>query len=648
MPSPWGTRLAGVALGLLLAGAVAAGVVLNLPVRPPAGVVTPAGTAAAPQVVAWGTATVLPSPRFSAPMGAARQVDFVAPGEGWALVGCAPRHPCILLGTRDGGLTWTRLWSTRQPLAGMAFVSSQDGYAWTEGPFARLFATVDGGRTWHVRFLGGPIPWSSVAAGPHGLFVTVGGEMVRSQDGGQSWQWVSLPGCIPQAVRFAGADGVVVGTSPHGACAYQTSDGGRRWQPLLSRPGLAVPFLGQLASPVCTQAQGWPAGPGSAWLALTCRLPGGPMQVVVHTQDGGATWHLAWRGPAHPLAFLGTQAWREQGPGIAWSADGGRTFHPSQGLCANTPCQAHLDFLTPRTGYAATSQGVFATWDGGHTWHQVWPWDGPGPLVAAQLVTPRVGVAVPYVAPYVVLRTLDRGQTWQVWQVLPPSLKVTALDLWSAGEGLLLATRNGLSLLIQVGPGKARRTLPLPRTAAGPVQVTCAAFSSPDRGVVADVFGNVWATANGGASWTQMAPPPLGLAQALADGPDRTIYALVEWKVVQRSRGGTWTGGHLGLVRSPDGGKNWTAVAAWPWPSPRQAQAPLALATRGGQVWTVAYASLLFSADQGARFRGTHLPPALSFPASLSLADGRHGWLLTAQGTLWATGDGGHTWRQVP
>ena len=696
-----GRRLGRAALSTLIGAAVAAAVlaavVLNLPVRPPTGLTSTSGAAAAPNIrlaTAGRVTTLTPSVRLAG--SAAVATDFLSPGRGWAVVGCGTRQgtptspalpslrPCSVIGTSDGGLTWTTLWRTSAQLVGIAFANWADGYAWTGRGAClsvlcptRLYATSDGGRLWVERPVGATV-WSSVVVtGASTLWSTVGGLLRRSDDAGRAWQIIPTLGCIAEGVRFDGPDGVVVGRNSQGLCADRTADGGATWQPLLTgldAPAVRAAFarfvdssglgsvLGGPAAvrPGCSRGEGWPAGAKAAWLVVRCNQVNPDMLAVLHTADGGATWQLVWDTAGctgacrrlgqgeDPLAFLGDTAWRTAGPAVATASLGGGPFRAGGRLCLAADCVPALELLSAARAVAATSQGVFATADGGATWQRLWPASGPGPLAAVSLVAPGVGLAVARLDPSTILETADGGRAWRVWGRLPAGVVAARLDFLTPRQGYVYGTRAGRPVLLYTadGPGRLRR-MATPLSRGRPLALARIAFRTAATGLALDPFGDAWRTSDGARTWRIVAPMPLGLPQAAAWGGPRTLYALVASEPPRGRGAGGGASGHLGLVASTDAGAAFRPLAAWPWPPARGQFDATVLAAHGQDLWLFAYDGLLASTDGGATWTMVRLPPGRLAPTTLEFANAQAGWLLSASGALFGTDDGGRRWRQV-
>lgn len=687
----------GAVVTVLVAGTMSIAVVLNLPVHPPTGFTSPTGAAAAPQIVSRVTGRVASAKDpIREPGAPAVAVDFLTPVRGWAITGCTPSRgatggaataltrPCTVRSTNDSGLSWRPDWTTRRQLTGLRFPTARDGYAWTgagQCPSGtscptRLYATVNGGRTWTLRFVGSAA-WSSLTVtGPRTLWGTVGGELLESTNGGTTWDLRPVPRCIPETVAFDGSVGIVTGANPGGLCAVRSVNGGHSFQPLfaslkarslgglfakfIEHTGLSA-FVGGVsgAQSLCTDGEAIPSGAHGIWLTVGCNAINPNMLAVWHSSNGGKSWTSRWQSAGCgaycmaqgqgllPLAFVpGASTVFRTAPGaLARSTDGGRTFVDGGPLCRSSDCVPTLDFLSPDQGYAATTQGLFATVNGGATWQRLWPAAGPGPLASVSLVGRGLGFAVPELAPDRILETRNGGATWRPFAVLPANTAVTLIDFVSVRAGFVYGTRSGKGVLLRTtNAGRAFTSLPLPHVAVGSAQMAALAFRNPLNGLAIDVFGDAWRTRDGGRTWVALAPPPLGHPQQIAWGSVKTAYA----SVLQKGDGkGAGSVGHLGLLVSHDGGRSWTPLAAWPWPPAAGQFSANALAVHGTNVWTFAYGGLLHSVDGGNVWREIRLPASALSPAFLTFSGRSTGWLLTAGGQLYATRDAGESWRQT-
>ena len=386
-----------------------------------------------------------------------------------------------LLTTVDGGRTWRVGTAFGAAVSTLQFVNPRDGFALTQ---AALLGTVDGGRHWRtlnrqelkaVRF----------ASVEDGLAVNSRQALLVTADGGRTWR----PAAVPKGLRFDSVSALpgpryfALATRTLSAEAsvpvLLTSFGGQRWTTLFSgvtSPPLAAALRAWVAtqpdsSYILTHAPtfGWGqvtfTTPQDGWLSL---FDGGYLATLVaRTADGGRSFTFAWGNGGcamgcnaaglglYPAAYLGAESvWRYDGQSIDRSADGGRTFAaggPLNLAQAASSAVRETQFVTPELGFAATTAGLFRTTDSGANWQRVWP-EGPGPLGAAAVSAQGFGLAASSALPGRLWGSADGGRTWHP---LPgPRVRGAAFDVvWAFGRdqglvedqphGALYATRDG-------------------------------------------------------------------------------------------------------------------------------------------------------------------------------------------------------------
>lgn len=220
---------------------------------------------------------------------------------GWLVVTGGGGSSLLVLGTQDGGTTWTKA-----ALPG----------AFPDGIGSVSIDAVDPESVWVVIKL----PFSPAESIGYGL---------HSSDGGLTWTSVNLPSGEP--VSFTtGQEGWQVG----GAVSQdlnRTLDGGGTWQPM------------QVAIPQAYAADrvGYsdPTFFGSSGvLPVMLWVPGaGPLVAAFFTSsDAGATWALsstvqaARDGSSRPIAVTGPSSWViVTDSGLAAVANGGTVTHPA-------------------------------------------------------------------------------------------------------------------------------------------------------------------------------------------------------------------------------------------------------------------------------------------------------------------------------
>ena len=182
---------------------------------------------------------------------------FLSVSAGWMTGTCMGGLPPFYA-TRDGGLTWTA--APLAPLSASgeetsfppAFISAESGTLLIENEgdaevSTSLFATSDGGLSWHQRstVVGAPLAADFLDA-DHGWLVTDGDgegsapDLHVSADGGRTWTHLdafpyvglSLDFLTPEVGWAATGHGRLDGESSY---LVQTLDGGRSWTPVLPR-----------------------------------------------------------------------------------------------------------------------------------------------------------------------------------------------------------------------------------------------------------------------------------------------------------------------------------------------------------------------------------------------------------------------------
>jgi len=149
-------------------------------------------------------------------------------------LGWAVGHDEVVLRTRDGGLTWTRVHNAperEKPLLDVWFADARRGLA--VGAYGGLLATIDGGDTWESRPVAGEDDFhlnQIVGAADGTLYLAAeAGHLYRSDDAGRTWQ--ALPS--PYQGSFFGllplTDGPLLAFGLRGHL-YRSPDRGRTWE----------------------------------------------------------------------------------------------------------------------------------------------------------------------------------------------------------------------------------------------------------------------------------------------------------------------------------------------------------------------------------------------------------------------------------
>ncbi|HUY33452.1 MAG TPA: YCF48-related protein [Pirellulales bacterium] len=294
-------------------------------------------------------------------------------------------------------------------------------------------------------------------------------------------------------------------------------------------------------------------------------------------------------------------------------------------------------FVDPRRGWAVGDRGaIWSTVDGGRRWWMQ-----------------RSGVDCKLEC----VQFLDAEHGWSAGGIQHPYTHTT--------RGVLLRTRDGGKSWAQ-DKGLLLPALKRVKFLSGNVGW---ALGNPS----AMFPGGVFATENGGRTWTPLAgvDSPGWLAADFADARTGALAGrsgalavarhreLAEartapfglrglWRLKLAGDGTGWLVGDGGLVFS-------TADAGLTWQTPARAPAEVtgsefdwrALEVRGARVWIAGSpgTKVLHSADGGRTWEA--FSTAQNLPIhGLSFADNLHGWAVGALGTILATDDGGRTWRR--
>jgi len=205
-----------------------------------------------------------------------------APGIGWAV-----GHDAIVLGTRDGGATWTRQFQGENLQDSFLDVLALDArHAIAVGAYGLYLSTRDGGTTWERRQIReGDAHLNRISRSAAGTLFLAGesGTLLRSRDEGLNWTPLRAPyegsfhGVLPLDRRTLIAHGL----RGH---LYRSADEGDTWQEI------APPVVGLLAT--------------GLRLRSNLILIGGPPRALALSRDYGRTFSLVPGAPSTAVAEL--------------------------------------------------------------------------------------------------------------------------------------------------------------------------------------------------------------------------------------------------------------------------------------------------------------------------------------------------------
>jgi photosystem II stability/assembly factor-like uncharacterized protein len=167
--------------------------------------------------------------------------------------GYAAGHDGVVIGTRDGGETWTLLRATpgaEQPILSFRFDTAEHGIA--VGLYGWAIETQDGGRTWTERRVGAGEDSDRhlfhVFASARGTLLIAGeaGTMARSADGGKTWNTIATGNKGSFWYGTALVDGTLLACGMRGHL-YRSRDDGLTWQEVPSGTTQSLTGIAQLA-----------------------------------------------------------------------------------------------------------------------------------------------------------------------------------------------------------------------------------------------------------------------------------------------------------------------------------------------------------------------------------------------------------------
>jgi photosystem II stability/assembly factor-like uncharacterized protein len=538
-----------------------------------------------------------------------------------------------ILATTDGGSHWTTSWQGGLTVTEIRALGPARAWALAYPPTGgarggilsptTLLTTADGGHHWASLPLGQSLYGLQLTSATTGWALGWDDAALwHTSDGGRSWRRVQA-GPFAAACFASSAEGWAIGSS-----VLQTRDGGLHWRAVARSP-LSV---NKGASLTCRGGVLWLLGP----------VGGAFANDLVRSTNGGRTWSVVLGNGANPggsgsfdapdgaTAFVMGTSIDGSAVAVMVTHDGGRTWTnatvddagggPSAVVAVDDQVVWFVGGVAPSVG---PDSYLVASTDGGRTWHERWPTATPRPVSALSFVSPTTGFGTGIVGDgEAVVRTDDGGVTWRLVGQLPkPALPASAeggaqtlssVDTetgWALTAGGLYATRDG---------GATWTAVALPAGIAPPVAV---AFRDPLDGCVlatdATDFFHALATSDGGRTWADV---PGGQAAV---------------------QGCAWGDAGAGLVASADSNLGPKA------PGPGGL-----VVVEGTDAWVPSQGAILRTANSGASWQAITWSqatgPQLAGAIALTFGSPEDGWLLTGDGHLLRTTDGGLTWSELP
>ena len=468
---------------------------------------------------------------------------------------------------------WSPLGPTGGTISALAVAPSNRRtlYAGTES--GGFFRSEDGGARWTDAGSGLPgVAVTDIEVDPRApatLYATScefqieppfsAGGILKSRDGGRTWTEIEF--FFPAECQSTDlaldprAPDTVFAATPNGL--YQSADGGTTW---VANPGISHE-ISQHAVPAVTFD---PFTPGTLYILQS--------QVGLRkSTDGGASWTTLNAGlpPPDHLAGLEIDP-RARGtlyvrtvdvPGapdppldptvasVYRSDDGGATWAPAAEGLGGRRVRDLAAGRGARALYAAAADGVFRSQDCGRQW------TGPLPGTADARVVAAPQSPIVYAGAHLrgVLKSFDRGASWRAANRGLHGIWVFELAIAPSHPAVLYATVLGLGVQRSDDGGATWR----PADGGLPVEPNLLAVDPRDPATVfAGTIGQLWKTADGGASWRLTTGPETAclLPRDIVFDPRRRL------DVYAAGSGFSCRPGSCHGFKSTDGGESWTCM----------------------------------------------------------------------------------------
>lgn len=467
------------------------------------------------------------------------------------------------------------------------------------------------------------------------------GNVFSSSDGGETWQWVARPadyiGKIyfnPNAPGDVWAVKVGVNIQTQNPNLFRSSWSALdTWNPVNPMPGFDWSWVNSLTF----------GSDGTLWAGL------GNMPTGIYTStDAGTNWSSVATAPLEvtsialdpvnaQVVYAGTRCGKfgerlgrtMVSCGVYKSVDGGLTWQPTnRGLAGLSAAALAVSPADLDTVYTYNERGLLRSTNGGGSWQDLgifnygYPWNGSR-LAVDPFTSTRVYLGSSsdniypgsHTTPTVMLGNGD-GTGWQSVLLAKPA----GMDDWS-GDVFAVATNPSL-------PG---------RVLAGATFFTPGfGFGMPTR-----PLGGIYASDDSGLTWRQVtvAQPISGIVQI--------AYDAVNPSLVYAGTGGPGSSPGTGLLKSTDGGENWSLISSWP--SGESCSSVNSIAVHSQRANTVIAAcseSAYYSSDAGASWekRMFWWPIQIYSPASPPKLYGGSRW---GSNGLYVSANDGQGWDPI-
>lgn len=550
--------------------------------------------------------------------------------------------------------TGTAQWDTQSPVPthldvrGVGAPSTQRVFIATDDNSfdngGSLFESTDGGTTWVQRdipiSLGNPFNGIFFLDGQNGW--VYGNENYKTTDGGTTWSELPFLGSTYFMKFYTGTFGLASGNFEH----YVSYDAGNAWVPSPNNI-FGFDFTDNLTGLGVSDSG------------------------VYRTTDGGSTLTLVQSGNAKAAVFLsGTIAVGIVEDGFVRSSNGGITWTAGPGAAGRTHLLAVSEDVVlawGRTGvYPDYDDRILRSTDGGQSWNDL------GEVVPAGVFTMVViGSQTVIAADFngTMYRSSDAGASWVMTFMSPgpsPSFLSSAVPVFADaqtgyfgyGNGFLIKTTDAGVSWFQVSSGTGESLNDIGRfpdgrliavgdngailtsngvspwilhTAVSQEHMKAVHVINASDVVVVDNTGQVFASTDGGITWSAFSARPSHLSSA----SDVHFTSLFDgWVIGQSSNTGA-------LYHTTDGGGTWTPVTDF-------LGTYIAVDVEGSNIWAANVGGRFYrSTDNGATWIQENLPGSPHNIKDMDFFNESIGYVVGTWGEVYRSNDGGITWEAL-
>ncbi len=341
--------------------------------------------------------------------------------------------------------------------------------------------------------------------------------------------------------------------------------------------------------------------------------------VVIHTNDGGATWQTQNSGTTEPLYIVrfvdSLHGWAGSNNTVLYTSDGGATWRQGAGILGSV---YGLGFADANNGFAAENVSIiYRTRDGGRTWTQV---RVPITISGFRFFDASNGVAIGNG----VLHTSDGGNTWVLQSGSNQSgFFIDPTEGWNVLNAAASHTTDG-------GSNWVPQTLPSNAFVYGRY------FTDSLNGWAVGAQQDIIHTSDGGNTWTTQ----MGGINSGANN----FYTFWDTSFADAQHG--MAVGDTGLLFTTiDGGVTWTNRQ-----SGSGTETLGMAATDANHLWaSQVNGEVLKTVDGGKHWTRSHAGPVSMLAYGVSFADNLNGWTVLSDaqagaGQVYRSSDGGSNW----